>query len=210
MGRVFEYRGGREILFRYESVLRFLDEKALLVAAGSAAALEEIEAFAPGHFLPELLRLRQMDPETVDPVEFRAALRRIESAGPTREEVADLHLTALAREVKWDEYAADMRRLALGSHRSLIDHPRFWRWLGQAAAARARPGDFREVALAAASGPLGPESRGVICDVLLDQGEIETAVSVLERWMRPGEPLHPDLARRAERIRALRPGRGGR
>jgi len=57
-----------------------------------------------------------------------------------------------------------------------------------------RPGDFREAALAAAAGPLNSESRGVICDLLIDAGEIDAAVTMLERWMRPGQPPDPGVA----------------
>ena len=101
-----------------------------------------------------------------------------------------------------------MRRFVLGPVRSLVDRPVNWRALARAAAARGKPADFRDTALSAVGGPLNPESRAVICDLLIDAGEVEAAVSVVERSMRAGRPLDPGLAAQVERLRALRPTRG--
>jgi len=210
VGRVFEYRGGQWLDYRYESVGRYLEEAAVRIAAGrgsGALAPAEVEAAAPGHPLADLVRLRGSDLWSMDPLELRAAVRRVEAAGAPREEIADLHLAALTREEKWDEFISEMRRLTSGPTRSLMDRPEFWRQLRKAAEAKARPGDFRDIAVAAAAGPLRSETRGAICDILIDAGEIDAAVQVLEPWMRPGRAPDPGLAPRVERIRALRPGR---
>src|SRR5262249_16003410 len=98
---------------------------------------------------------------------------------------------------------------ALGPARSLVDRAAFWEWLSRAAAARARPGDFSDVAAAAASGPLGAETRGRILDLLMDADAAEAPMKVLGRGMRAGQPIDPALARRIERLRGLRRG-GGR
>jgi hypothetical protein len=174
---------------------------------GGTVLAEEVEAAAPGHHLAELIRIRGSDLEAADAAELRVALRRAEAAGMSREDLSDLHLTILRREERWDEFSTEMRRLALGPHRSLVDKPLNWRFLAKACEVRGRPGEFRETALAAAGGPLSSESRGTICDLLIDSGDIDAAVSMLERWMRPGQPPDPGLAQRVERLKTLRPGR---
>jgi len=207
-GRVYEHRGRDRLFYVTETVLRYLEEKVLRIVAGKAPgeplAPGDVDAIVPGHFLVEVLRARALDIETADPAEMRAALRRAEAAISGREEVVDVHLAVLAREERWDEYIGEMRRVALGPARSMIDRPIFWRWLARGAEARARGADFRETAQAAVQGPLGAESRGTIADILIDAGEMDGALSFLERWMRPGQPIDPALAARLEKVRALR------
>jgi hypothetical protein len=210
-GRVFDFRGGDRLSLRSELVGRFLEEKAVRIAAGKGAdplTAEEVAAAAPGHFLVEVARLRAMDFEAADAADLRAAVRRAEAAGATREELADLNLMVLAREERWDDYISEMRRLALGPSRSMIDRPVFWSWFAKATSARARGGDFREVARAAAAGPLSSPSRGVIFDRLIEASEVDAAVAVLELWMRPGRTTDPEVTKRIERLRSLRRGGG--
>ena len=212
-GRVFEYRGGDRLLYRGESVMRFLEEMALRVAAGKAQdplTVADIETVAPGHAMLEPARLRSMDIQTAEAADLRMAFRKAEAV-VGRDELAEIHLAILAREERWEDYAAEMRRVALGPARSLVDHPAFWKWLFKACAVRGRHGEFRDLARAAAAGPLGAESRGSICDLLIDGNEIEAAVAFIEQWMRPGQAVDPGVTRRIERIRSLRRGGlGGR
>jgi hypothetical protein len=209
-GRVYEYRGGDRLTYSTETVMRYLEEKVLRIAAGKTAgeplSPEEIEALAPGHPLADLKRVRALDIETADPVEIRAAVRKAEGALGGREEVIDVHLGLLAREERWDEFIPEMRRAALGPWRSVVDRPIVWRWLARASETKGRP-DFRDIAMAATAGPLGSESRGAIGDILIDSGEMEGALAFLEKWMRPGAPLDPALAVRLERVRLIRHSR---
>ncbi len=205
-GRVYEYREGEDLFFRHDGPMRFLEERAMRIAAakGEPLSADEVEFMAPDHYLAEVARLRTMDLESANPAELLSSLRMTEQAGAAREELVDLHLAVLAREERWNEYVTEMRRLALGPSRSLLDRPIFWNWFFRAVAARGRPEEFREVAQAVAAGPMGSECRGLICDLLLDAGDIDAAVSFLEFWMRPGRPIDPGVNERIARIRSLK------
>ncbi len=210
VGRVFSFSMGNDRLaFRYDSPMRFLEEAALRIAAGGGwemppAALETV---APGHPLPLVLKLRFEDPSAADPAGLRESLKRLDSLGIPREQVPDLQLALSAREGRWEDYFVEMRRTALGTARSLVDRRIYWEWLSGAAKTLTRFADFREIALAASTGPLSTDVRGMICDDLLDREDVDGAIKVLERWMRPGQAPDPAVASRAERIRALRMGR---
>jgi len=211
-GRVYEFRGDDILRYRNDNPIHYLEEMVLRIAAGKSGPVTaaELEALAPGHHLAEVIRLREMDPEAVDPPELLSSIRRAEQAGASREELVDLHLAVLVREERWTDFVPEMRRLALGPARSLVDRPIFWNWLSRAAAALGRPELFSKLARNAAAGPLSPQTRGAICDILLDAEEIDTAIAVLEQWMRPGRTIGPEVKDRIDRIRSLRrQGPGG-
>jgi len=210
VGRVYSYSTGNDRLaFRYDSPMRFLEEAALRIAAGGGAELppSALESVAPGHPLPLILKLRSENPASADPAVLRESLKRLDSLGIPREHVPDLQIALSAREGRWEDTITEMRRTALGTARSLVDRRIYWEWLAGAAKTLARPADFREIALSASAGPLSPEVRGLICDDLLDREDVDGAIKVLERWMRPGQEPDPALASRAERIRQIRMGR---
>ena len=207
-GKVYAYRGGSLLEFRYDTVGRFLEEGAMRIATGVGAGEIDpgrVDAIAPAHPLGAVALLRSGAVETLEVAEARALLRRAESSGWPRETIADLSLALLRREERWADYVTEMRRTVLGPFRSLVDRPDIWTTMAQALAALSRSAEFRDIARQAAAGPLRAESRGALCDHFLAAEDVEAAVGVLERSMQPGRELEPALADRIARLKSYRP-----